>query len=156
MAGCLFYELFTTSAQYSAAACEVALKEQFLRLETPPAKPKATLGSLIGWAIARGIIPAEQAQSLNHWRLMRNTIAHGHYMIVHPSWTLSTLQRVTVVLNVLFPDPDTSAYDEEARRRREEQAQEWWREIEGMVQPWPPSADDEANEDGVDDSGEAP
>src|SRR3954467_9828978 len=30
VAGCLFYELFTASIQFSTAACEVALKERFI------------------------------------------------------------------------------------------------------------------------------
>src|SRR5207248_2755749 len=46
VAGCLFYELFTTSVQYSSAACEVAFKQHFVeRLPLPCRLTKVTAGT---------------------------------------------------------------------------------------------------------------
>jgi len=54
-------------------------------------------------------------------------------MVVAPSWALGTLQQSTLTLNELYPDADTRAHDERMRRKREARAEEWWRDIEGMV-----------------------
>jgi hypothetical protein len=189
VAGCLFYELFTTSIQYSASACEVALKERFVellpipclltssaqgraseervwttrpsvdefvhaigqgwRLPAPLAGLRPTLGHLIRWALARDLIPASQTAWFEHRRQMRNTIAHGHNMVVAPSWALGTLRQTTVILNQLFPDAETTAYDDQVRKERETRDHEWWQELEGMLRMEPAAAgtDDEASED---------
>jgi len=188
IAGCLFYELFTTSIQYSAAACEVALKERFLdfvtipcklirkrvdaieertwekrpfvyelveateqgwRLEKPFTDFKPKLGYLIRWAAEHGVISPQQSQWFDHRRRMRNIVAHGHNMIVAPSFALGTLRQTIMTLNSMFPDPDTSAHDERMRQEREKQDQEWWRELEGMLRSSPTVEDS----DTVDDDG---
>src|SRR3954466_13604118 len=42
MVGCIFYELFTTSAQYSASACEAGLKQKFVEVLPIPCVIKRT------------------------------------------------------------------------------------------------------------------
>jgi hypothetical protein len=187
MVGSLFYELFTTSVHYAAAACEVALKERFLdslafpskltrklrgvveeriwterplvyefvealqqgwRLEKPhDGDFKPTLGYLIRWAAGSGVISKQQEEWFEHRRHMRNTIAHGHNMIVAPSWALGTLRQTTITLNTMFPDAETSASDERIRREREQQDQEWWREFEGMLRVEPSLTETEDDEE---------
>jgi hypothetical protein len=191
VAGCLFYELFTTSIQYSAAACESALKHKFVdvlplplrlvrtaegrieekvlsdrlvtyqlvdlvaqgwRLPAPHAKFRPTLGYLIHWGVRSGLVPEGEERWYEHRLRMRNTIAHGHDMIVAPSWALGNLQQTIVTLNRLFPDADTSTYDQEAARQRESRDREWASEVEGMLRYMPEA---EAV-DGDDDDGSPP
>jgi hypothetical protein len=188
MVGSLFYELFTISVHYAAAACEVALKEHFLdslaypskltrklrgvieertwterpvvyefvdalnqgwRLEKQHADFKPTLRYLIRWAADSGVISKLQEQWFEHRRHMRNTIAHGHNVIVAPSWALGTLRQTTITLNTMFPNAETSAYDERMRREREQQDQEWWREFEGMLRSDPALTETEDEEGSV-------
>jgi len=187
--GCLFYELFTTAVQYSASACEVALKEKFVEMLPVPCKmTKAASGSpllqrvlavppsveeflylssdgwrvegassgfrpglanLIRWAVNTGIIAEVRTEWFEHRRRMRNIIAHGHVMVVAPTWALGTLRETTMTLNQLFPDPETTAYDVEMRKCREEEARTWWLEIEGMLRSMP-------GDDGPDEAPEEP
>jgi hypothetical protein len=173
IAGCLFYELFTTSIQYCASACETALKHKFTealplpcrltksgrgqpveekilveqpatyqllslvsrgwKLPSPYSKFRPSLGYLIPWGLKNGLVTPAQERWFQHRLRMRNTIAHGHDMVVSPSWALGTLQQTTVTLNNLFLDPEISAYDKEVRRKREERDREWSLEVEDML-----------------------
>jgi hypothetical protein len=176
VAGCLFYELFTTSIHYAVAACEVALKERFLdvlplpcritlrrpegleertwatrphmyelveavgqgwRLEKPFNQFRPTLGYLMRWAEERDVISPHQSQWFDHHRRMRNAIAHGHNMVVSPSSALGTLRQTIMTLNTMFPDQETTLYDDRMRREREKLDEEWWREFEGMLRSLP-------------------
>lgn len=66
----------------------VEATEQGWRLEKPFTDFKPKLGYLIRWAAERGVISPQQSEWFEHRRRMRNTIAHGHNMIVAPSFAL--------------------------------------------------------------------
>ena len=69
-------------------------------------------------------------------------------MVVSPSWALGMLQQTTVMLNQLFPDPETSTYDEQVRRDREATDREWVLDVENMLRSVP--AVDQAEADEID------
>lgn len=192
VAGCLFYELFTTSIQYSAAASETALKEKFVnllpiplavtrsadggleekvlherllmyqllhlieqgwKLPPPYSRFRPTLGYLIRWGVNADLVPEGQERWYQHRLRMRNRIAHGQDMVVPPSWALGTLQQTIVTLNKLFPDAETSLYDQELARQRAERDREWTEEVEGMLRsiPTAEAAGDSDDEGGTPD-----
>lgn len=172
VAGCLFYELFTTSMQFAVSACETALKEKFVstipvpfvldrnrgggvkeerswdrpflayefsemhaqgwRLPAPFRSTGPTLGSLIKWGAKNGLVAPEQFQWFGHRLRLRNTIAHGHNMVVMPGWALALLQETTTMLNQLFPDPETSSYDAAVLQERRARRIAWDRELEEL------------------------
>jgi hypothetical protein len=172
VAGCLFYELFTTSIQHSASALEAALKERFVallpipcrltkpergkiidektwtdrpsvdhfvhtisegwRLPPPVGGFRPSLGYLLRWGRLKGLIPVDQDSWLQHRLRLRNVIAHGHNMVVAPTFALATLQQTTLTLNQLYPHPETFVYDEQVRKEREEKLNQWWLEIADM------------------------
>jgi len=117
------------------------------KLPPPYARFKPTLGYLISWGVAARLVPPEQERWYRHRQRMRNTIAHGHDMVVPPSWALGTLQQTIVTLNRLFPDPETRAYDEAVTKQREERDREWTKDLEGMLRLPPDSSTEDTADD---------
>jgi hypothetical protein len=102
-----------------------------------PAAETRNFASLIEWAEREGVLLATEAQAFDHGRRTRNLTAHGHNMVVDWTWAIGTVREVTLVLNRLFPDPETTAYDEENRRRRQEQRGAWDTEYDAMMRTIP-------------------
>jgi hypothetical protein len=94
------------------------------------------------------LFPGDRAGWFQHRVRMRNAIAHGHNMVVAPSWALGTLQQSTLTLNELYPDAETTVHDDRMRREREARAEEWWRDIDDMLRS---SAADEPSAEDIDE-----
>jgi hypothetical protein len=95
------------------------------KLRGKAAAETRNFSSLIEWGKRKGVLLPEEVQEFEHGRHTRNLTAHGHNMVGDWTWAIGAVRGVTLVLNRLFPDPETTAYDEENRRRREEERRAW-------------------------------
>jgi len=92
-----------------------------------------SFSSLIEWGKREGVILPAEERVFEHGRHTRNLTAHGHNMVGDWTWAIGAVRGVTLVLNRLFPDPETTAYDEENRRRREEERRASDAEYDAMM-----------------------
>lgn len=78
------------------------------------------LASLISWADETSLITSREVRTFEAGRRTRNLTAHGHNMVGMWNWAFAAVRNTTLIFNRLFPDPETTAYDEGNRRREEE------------------------------------
>lgn len=94
---------------------------------------RGSFGQLVRWARSAETIPRSEHTRWEATLLFRNSLAHGSAMVVMPGWATGFLSRTAWMLNPLFPDPETEAYDEvrkEPARKAAEEMERWSREIE--------------------------
>ncbi len=89
---------------------------------------------LIDWATRTGVISNSSSGYVDNFRQWRNMSAHGSIAVLPPGPLLNVMQEAVWIINEVFPDPDTDAYDaprkaahraaqaEEHQRRRERNA----------------------------------
>ena len=92
-----------------------------------------SFSSLIAWAKRERIILPQEERIFEHGRRSRILTAHGHNMVGKWTWGLAAVRETTLVLNRLFPDAETTAYDEANRRREEERRREWDLEYDRLM-----------------------
>jgi len=112
------------------------------KLIGPLAKKCRNFDSLICWAEETSLITRREAITFEAGRRTRNLTAHGHNMGAPAEWALGAVRNVTLALNRLFPDPETSDYDEENRRRREEQLRAFDADLNAMLKIEPDAEGD--------------
>lgn len=89
---------------------------------------------LVRWAESQGIIGGEEVGWWNATHTIRNRYAHGSDSIVPPNFPIGVLRRTVWMLNELFPDASTLAYDRPRRAAADKatarENAEWQRLIE--------------------------
>jgi hypothetical protein len=70
---------------------------------------------LVRWAEAEGIVTGDDLGWWGATQHLRNMYAHGSDAILPPNYPISVLRRTVWMINALFPDPDTVAYDQQRR-----------------------------------------
>ena len=91
-----------------------------------------SFGELFAWAKKSGVIAPKHRAKWESTRHFRNALAHGSAMIGPPTWAFGFLSTTAWMLNPLFPDPDTDAYDE-ARQAPAKRAAEEMERFAGEV-----------------------
>ena len=66
---------------------------------------------LIAWADERGALSKSSVGYADNFRQWRNMSAHGSKAILPPGPLLNVMQEAIWIINELFPDPATDAYD---------------------------------------------
>jgi hypothetical protein len=100
------------------------------RLRSAPAS-RMDYSWLIEWAKQSGALSPSSARYVDNFREWRNKSAHGSIAVLPPGPLLNVMQEAIWIINELFPDAATDAYD--APRKavlREAQAEEHRRRSE--------------------------
>jgi hypothetical protein len=97
---------------------------------------RGTFGQLVEWARNAAVIPQAEFARWEATLLLPNTLAHGSAMVVMPSWALGFLSRTAWMLNPLFPDPETEAYDDARKEPARKVAAEMERERREIEDGW--------------------
>lgn len=66
---------------------------------------------LIGWADESGVLSKSSVGYADNFREWRNKSAHGSTAVLPPGPLLTVMQEAIWIINELFPDPATDAYD---------------------------------------------
>jgi hypothetical protein len=80
------------------------------RLRTAP-DFRMDYSRLIGWAEESGALSRSAVGYADHFRQWRNMSAHGSKAVLPPGPLLNVMQESIWIINELFPDPTTDAYD---------------------------------------------
>lgn len=101
--GYYFYPLYALGAEQLYRVAEAALKHRC------QGRKRARFTDLIGEAVNAGILPEEMRQQLDAIRQMRNHSSHPEdQTILWPGHAKATVDRVGMLLNILFPDESAS------------------------------------------------
>lgn len=92
------------------------------RLRSDP-EMRLDYSNLIAWAEDASVLAADATARLNGLRQWRNSSAHGTIAVMTPGPILGVLQEAIWIINDLFPDAATSAWDA-PRRTATREAQE--------------------------------
>jgi hypothetical protein len=92
----------------------------------------AAFGQLIRWAEAQAIVTGSDVGSWKATRELRNMYAHGSDTILPVNVPLTVLRRTVWMVNELFPDPETLAYDRARRAATDEAVAQAHEETHGF------------------------